>query len=189
MKNAVQSKNSGKSLFGRRKRTGSLHRSAFELMFASFFLVMGRIVQTILFFLWEKWFSHCFCCPSESDAGVEEDEDGIMGEDFRDSGPEGERRLKNRNILFGSTSVLDLCRLPVQFFPSKMSISSTSHGLETIKDLCIVRETKKISEIRLQKLPAGGFPKIQLFAVQNRCNLDTSSPSKSEGNVYRKGYS
>ena len=73
-------------------------------------------------------------------------------------------------------SAADLCRLPVRLFPSKMNIISTSHGLETIKDLCIVKETKKVFEIRLQKLPSGEFPEIQLFVVQNRHNFDPSSP-------------
>ena len=83
----------------------------------------------------------------------------------------------------------DLCKLPVHFFPSKMSIISTPQGLETIKDLCIIKETKKIFEIRLQKLHFGEFQEIQLFSVQNRWNLDTSSPGKPEGNVYRQGHS
>ena len=83
----------------------------------------------------------------------------------------------------------DLCKLPVHFVPSKMSIISTPQGLETIKDLCIIKETKKVFEIRLQKLHFGEFQEIQLFGVQNRWNLDTSSPGKPEGNVYRQGHS
>ena len=66
-----------------------------------------------------------------------------------------------------------------------MSISSTPQGLETIKDLCIVKETKKVFEIRLQKLHFGELQEIQLFIVQNRGNFDTSPPGKPEGNVYR----
>ena len=83
----------------------------------------------------------------------------------------------------------DLCKLPVHFFPSKMSIISTPQGLETIKDLCIVKETKKVFEIRLQKLDFGEFQEIQLFIFQNRLNFDTSPPGKPEGNVYRQGHS
>jgi hypothetical protein len=54
------------------------------------------------------------------------------------------------------------------FFPSKMSIISTPPGLETVKDLGIVKETKKVFEIRLQKLHFGEFQEIQLIIVQNR---------------------
>ena len=62
----------------------------------------------------------------------------------------------------------DLCKLPVHFSPSKMSIISTPQGLKTIKDLCIVKETKKVFEIHLQKLHFGEFQEIQLFGIQNR---------------------
>ena len=54
------------------------------------------------------------------------------------------------------------------FFPSKMNIISTLPGLETVKDLGIVKETKKVLEIRFQKLHFGEFQEIQLFIVQNR---------------------
>jgi len=62
----------------------------------------------------------------------------------------------------------DLCKLPVHFFPSKMSIISTPQGLEAIKDLCIIKETQKVLGIQLQKLHFGEFQEIQLFGVQNR---------------------
>ena len=62
----------------------------------------------------------------------------------------------------------DLCKLPVHFFPSKMSIISTAQGLETIKGSCLIKETKKVFEIRLQKLHFGEFQEIQLFGIQNR---------------------
>ena len=54
------------------------------------------------------------------------------------------------------------------FSPSKMSIISTPPSLEMVKDLGIVKETKKVFEIRLQKLHFGEFQEIQLFGVQNR---------------------
>ena len=54
------------------------------------------------------------------------------------------------------------------FSPSKMSIISTPPSLEMVKDLGIVKETKKVFEIRLQKLHFGEFQEIQLFIVQNR---------------------
>ena len=62
----------------------------------------------------------------------------------------------------------DLCKLPVHFSPSKMNIISTPQDLKTIKDLCIVKETKKVFEIHLQKLHFGEFQEIQLFGIQNR---------------------
>ena len=48
-----------------------------------------------------------------------------------------------------------------------MNIIWTPQGLETIKDLCIVKETKKVFEIHLQKLHFGEFQEIQLFGIQN----------------------
>ena len=69
---------------------------------------------------------------------------------------------------FGRTGAADLCKLPVHFFPSKTSIISTAPDLETIKDLCITKETKKVFGIQIQKLHFGEIQEIQLFGIQNR---------------------
>ena len=74
--------------------------------------------------------------------------------------------LHVNSLDFRATALLADIRL---FSPSKMSIISTPRGLETIKkDLCIVKETKKVFEIRFQKLHFGEFQEIQLIIVQNR---------------------
>ena len=64
---------------------------------------------------------------------------------------------------------------------TETTTTTTTSTITSISWMSHTCSQQKVSEIRLQKLPSGGFPKVQLFAVQNRCNLGTSPPFKTRG--------